>query len=424
MNLLIQKATIIDPNSDYNGQTLDVWIKEGTIEAIGKNLDTNGKELIRVDNSYLSIGWLGMSVQTGDPGFEHREDLNSVATAARRGGFTAIACLPNTNPAIQDKSNILYLKNSTKGGIVDFYPIGAVTYECGGQDLTEMLDMSAAGAVAFSDGKKGIQNSGLMMRALQYVKAFDGLIINQPYDANITLEGQMHEGVHSISLGMKGIPNLAEDLMVQRDIFLTEYTNSRLHLSNISSKESVDLIRRAKTKGIDITASVPITNLVFLDEDLLEFDTNFKVFPPLRSKEDQKALKEGLIDGTIDLISTNHVPLEEEVKKLEFAYAKFGAIGLGATFPASNMVLGQVLGVTGLVEKLAYKTRKILNIAMPSITVGQAANLTLFDNTTTWILNRKNIYSKSKNSPFIGQEFRGKVWAVINNGRSDLFHSL
>ena len=240
---------------------------------------------------------MDVGTQVGDPGFEHREDLRTASKAAAAGGFTAIVPHPNTMPTIHSKSEVNYLKNKTEGDLVDFFPIGAISRDCEGKDITEMYDMHESGAVAFSDGQKTLQNSGLMMRALQYVKAFDGLVMNHPSDKALSQEGQMHEGKVSTSLGMKGIPSIAEELMVQRDLYLAEYTESRLHLFNISSERSVELLKNAKAKGIDVTASVPVLNLIYDETAIAEFDVNYKVLPPLREKSDIKALKRGIKNG-------------------------------------------------------------------------------------------------------------------------------
>jgi dihydroorotase len=265
MQLLIKKATIIHPDSPHNGQQMDVLIKDGIIAKIGKRVTSDEGQVIDSQGIHISAGWLDVGVQVCDPGYEHREDLESVAAAAMAGGFTGIATQPNTDPTVHSKSQVLYLKNNTRDGLVDFYPMAAVSQDCEGKDITEMIDMYHAGAVAFTDGENSIQDNGMMMRALQYVKTFDGLVINHPHDKSVATGGQMHEGMMSTSLGMKGIPNLSEDLMVVRDLFLAEYTNSKLHLSNISTAYAVDLVRRAKRKGVKVTASVAALNLAFTD---------------------------------------------------------------------------------------------------------------------------------------------------------------
>lgn len=416
MNILIRKATVIDPNSPYHGKVVDVYIEGDKITSIGSDLKRKADKVVEVEGAMVSPGWLDMGVQVGDPGYEHREDLRSVTAAAAAGGFTAIGAQPNTFPAVDGKTEVAYLKQHSRGKLVDILPIGAITAKCQGKDITEMIDMHHAGAVAFSDGNHSIADNGMILRALEYVKAFDGIIIHQPLDHALAFEGQMHEGVVSTSLGMKGIPNLAEDLMVQRDIYLAQYADSRLHLANLSTSHAVELVRRAKAKGLKVSCSVAALNLAFDDRALVEFDSNYKVLPPLRGNEDIEALKQGLKDGTIDLISSNHVPLEEEAKKLEFPYADFGAIGLETTYALVNTHLEGVLSQTELVEKLTTNSRRIFNLEEVIVREGAKANLTIFHPQEQWTIQQKDIFSKSANCPLIGHTLKGRIVGVINNG--------
>ncbi|MBK9488962.1 MAG: dihydroorotase [Haliscomenobacter sp.] len=416
MNFLLRKATVIDSNSPYHGKVVDIFIEGDKITSIGSELKRKADQVIEIEGIHVSPGWVDIGVQVGDPGFEHREDLRSVSAAAASGGFTAIGAQPNTYPVVDGKTEVAYLVQHSRGKLVDILPIAAITAKCQGKDITEMIDMHHAGAIAFSDGNHAIADNGMILRALEYVKAFDGIVINQPLDRTLAFEGQMHEGVVSTSLGMKGIPNLAEDLMVQRDIYLTQYAESRLHLANLSSQFAVELVRRAKAKGLKISCSVAALNLAFDDRALVEFDSNYKVLPPLRSHEDIEALKQGLKDGTIDLIGSNHVPLEEEAKKLEFPYADFGAIGLETTYALVNTHLEGVLSQTELVEKLAINPRRIFNLEEITVREGAKANLTVFHPHQTWTFERSHIFSKSGNSPLLGKRLKGKVIGVVNNG--------
>jgi dihydroorotase len=417
MQLLIKNATIVHPASKHHGEKADIFIKNGKIEAVGAALKVDGAKVLDAKGACVSPGWFDLGTLTGDPGFEHREDFQSVAKAAAAGGYTALACFPNTEPAVDSKAEVQYVLNHSKGSLVNFYPIGAVSEGCKGKDITEMYDMHAAGAVAFSDGKKPVQDSGLMMRALQYVQPFGGVVLNQPLDKMAAPGGQMHEGVMSTSLGMKGIPALAEELMIQRDIYLAEYTDSWLHIHNISTAGAVELVRAAKAKGLKITASVAAMNVACDDHLLSEFDSNFKVMPPIREESDFLALREGLADGTIDCITTNHTPLDEEAKNLEFPFADFGAIGLETAFGLSWMHLQGVLDVSDLVKKLAIAPREILGLPVPGIASGEPADLTIFDPDLEWTFSKKDIFSKSKNTPFVGWRLRGKVLGVVNNGQ-------
>ncbi len=420
MDLLIKNATIVDPGTSLNGKQKDVLISGGKIAQIGKDIASPKAKQISIEGLHISPGWLDVGVQTGDPGLEHREDLTTVTNAAAAGGFTGIACYPNTVPVTDSKSGILYLKQNSRDLAVDCYPIGALSEGCEGKDIAELFDMHQAGACAFSDGKRSVQHAGLMLRGLLYVKAFDGLVINHPHDKTLAANGQMHEGYVSTTLGLQGISGLTEEIMVQRDIELAEYAQSKVHIANISTALSVEKIKKAKAKGIQVTASVPALNLLFEDGVLSGFDSNFKVLPPLRSKNDIKALKKGLKDGTIDFITSNHVPLEEEAKKLEFPYATFGAIGLETAFAVANTALGETFSLEDLVEKLSIRPRKILGLPMVKIAEGTLANLSLFVPDTPWTVTKEDIRSRSENTPLIGQELKGKVIGIINGRKTVL----
>ncbi len=415
---LIKNATIIDPNASQNGNSVDILVKEGRIAEIDKNIKDNSVTLISAPNLQVSPGWLDIGAQVGEPGFEHREDLQSVTAAAASGGFTALACFPNTDPAIHSKSEVSFLKNNAQ--LVDFHPIGALSRDCAGENLAEVYDMAASGAVAFSDGAKSIASAGLMKRGLEYLKGIDGLIINHPNDYSLSKGGQLHEGEVSTKLGMKGIPALAEILMLKRDLDLLQYTNSRLHVHNVSTAASVQLIKKAKAQGLKVTASVSIMHLIFDHTAVENFDPHYKLSPPLREKTDVKALLKGIKDGVIDVINSNHTPLEIEAKKLEYSYADEGIIGLETVFPLLNTYCNKQLTTEAMVNLLAIQPRVILNLPIPTITKGAQANLTLFQSEEAWTLTKKAIRSKSKNTPFIGQEFTGKVLGIINGAFSSL----
>ena len=421
MKSLLKKVRIIAPESSYDGESMDILInEEGTIAEIGPVINTAADRTLAFDNAHLAAGLTDVGVQACDPGFEHQEDLSSAAAAAAAGGFTAMAVWPNTHPAIQTKSEVLYIRNQ-KDLLPDIYPIGALSTDCRGEEITEMMEMHDAGAVAFSDGLAPVQNGGLLMRALQYVRTFDGLIINQGLDQSISGNGQIHEGEISTMLGMRGIPSLAEEMMIQRDIQLTRYTNSRLHISNVSTAESVALIRRAKRDGIKVTASVAVLNLLWDHSQLLDFNTNLKTLPPLRRQEDINALKQGLKDGTIDFLSSNHVPLEKEEKEVEFPYAGFGALGLQTAFGASLKALRDTLSLSEIMERWTVIPRRILGLPQPKIQEGTPANLTLFDPDRDWVLEHSDILSRSHNSPFIGSALPGKILAVFNGNQSMVY---
>ncbi len=410
--LLIKNATIIDSRSPLNGKKRDILIQDGRIEKIGTKLTNKKAKVIAHKDLHVSIGWFDIGVHTGEPGLEHREDIQSITNAAAAGGYTSLACFPNTNPTIQTKSDILFFRNQST--LVDIYPVGAVSHNCEGKDIAEMYDMAKAGSIAFSDGVYSIQSSGLMKRSLEYVKGIEGVIINHPHDKELSAGGQIHEGTVSTQLGMKGLLSLSEELMLKRDIDLLAYTDSRLHVHNISTAGSIDLIKTAKKKGLKVTASVAVANLIFDDRAIASFDTNLKVLPPIRTTKDKTALIKAVRDGIIDCITTNHTPLEEEAKKMEFLYADFGMIALESTFAILNTQLIDQIPLPQLIELLAYKSRAAVSLPVPVLETGNTANLTLFSPSLEWTFERSSIRSKSKNTPFIGTSMKGKVLGIIN----------
>ncbi len=411
MNLLIKSAKIIDPNSPHKGEKVDILIENGKIRSIRKNISVPDTKIFKAENLHVSPGWFDMHVNFRDPGYEYKEDLLTGCRAAAFGGFTGVACMPSTNPPIHTKSEVEYIKNKTEGSIVDVYPIGALSCQLEGKELTEMYDMHHSGAKAFSDDKNPVQNSGLLMRALLYVNGFNGLIITHAEDKYISHDGKMNEGETSTSLGLKGMPALAEELMISRNIYLAEYTKSRIHISSVSTAESVDLIRSAKRRKINVTAEVAAYHLALDDSFLHDFDSNYKINPPLRTKADIAALKKGLADGTIDVICSDHSPEDEEMKKREFDDAAFGIIGLETAYSVANTNLSRV----DIISKLAIRPREILNIPVPVIKAGEKANLTLFDPNKKWTFTEADIKSRSKNTPFVGTSFKGKALGIYNN---------
>lgn len=423
MNLLLKRCKIIDPSSAHHDTVQDVFISEGQIKTIGADLKVTADQVVDRAGMELYPGWLDIGVHSGDPGFEHRDDMASIAQAAAAGGFTGIVTFPNTQPTIQSKSEVMYIRQSAKPYLIDVYPAGALTRNCKGEEITEMIDMNRAGAVAFTDGLHPVSHTGVFLRALQYVKTFDGVVIHHAYDHQLAKEGQLHEGYTSTTLGMRGIPSLAEEIMIQRDLSLLAYAQSRLHLHCISTAAAVDLVREAKKKGLKVTASVAYLNLIFTDEDLVGFNSALKVLPPLRSKSDQEVLLAGLVDGTIDSICTNHVPLEDEKKKLEFSYADFGASGLQTLYSGLRTRLGDQISSAVLADKLAHGPREVLGIDPVSISEGASAQLTICLPDDHWSLERSNNQSKSQNNPFWKGIMKGKILGLVNGQQSMIFES-
>ncbi|MDP1743978.1 MAG: dihydroorotase [Bacteroidota bacterium] len=418
MNILIKSAHIIDSKSPYNGKVVDVLIENGMIRSIkSKIVPQKNVKIIEAKNLHLSAGWLDMQVSFCDPGFEHKEDLNSGINAAIAGGYTGVAVVSSTNPPIHSKGDVQYIKNKTVNSIVDVHPIGTLSYRQEGKDISEMYDMQQAGAVAFSDDKKPITDAGLLMRALLYSQNFGSLIITHCDEKSISQDGKMNEGITSTVLGLKGIPALAEELMVGRNIFLAEYTNAPIHISNISTQKSVSLVKQAKANGLKITASINAYNIALDDTALLGFDSNYKLNPPLRIKSDMEALRKGLADGTIDAITSDHRPQDIESKDIEFDYASNGMIGLESAFGLINTNKGKIKLET-IIDALTTNPRTILKLEQPKIAEGQQANITLFDPEAEWIFDKKSIRSKSANTPFIGTKFKGKVIGIINKKQS------
>lgn len=363
----------------------------------------------------LSVGWFDLGTSIGDPGLEHKEDLVSGARAAASGGFTEIAMLPNTYPAVQTKNEISYLTQENDTRLVQIHAMASVTKNNKGEELTEMIDLHEAGAVAFTDGLKPIWHTDILLKALQYLQKFDGILIDHPEDNWLSLFGQMHEGVNSTRLGLKGMPRIAEEIVVSKHLELINYAGGRLHFSRISTAKSVELLKAAKRKlkvSCDVAAYQPL-----MDDSLLsDFDSNFKVNPPLRERVDNEALIRGLKDGTIDVLCSGHQPHDEESKNLEFDLAEFGIINL-QTFAANLTALSKNVDWDVLIEKITVGPRRVLNLEIPSIEEDVRANLTLFDPDRSWVFNESSNYSKSKNSPWFGKELRGKAVAIFNNSK-------
>lgn len=417
MKLLIKSAVVVSKGHPLNGKQTDILIENGVITSISNNIESKDAEVFTADNLHVSIGWMDMRANFCDPGFEHREDLITGLKAAAKGGFTAVALVPSTQPPVHSKSQVEYILKNTQGAITEVFPMGCISQNREGKDMAEMYDMKLAGAVAFTDDKRPIENAGLLLRALQYNKIFNGLVINFAEDKSIAGDGKVNEGITSTKLGLKGIPALAEELMIERDIYLAEYADAPLHFTCISAARSVAIIKKAQQKGLKITADVAAHNLYFDDSVLESFDSNYKVKPPFRTQADIAALIEGIKDETIAVICSDHTPLEIEMKDREFDHAGFGIIALQTAFSTANEALKNKVKLEDWLETITRNPRKILGIEIPEIKEGAIANLTLFNPDLNWELKTDDIVSKSKNTPFIGKKLIGKALAILNKGQ-------
>jgi dihydroorotase len=415
MNILIKQATIVDSDSSHNGRVVDILIEKGVITQIKKSITPEkGIKTVEAEGMHVSAGWLDMQVNFCDPGYEHKETLSNGLKSAAKGGFTSVCLMSGTNPPLHNKAQIEYVANRTKDNLVDVLPIGTLSHNQEGKDLSEMYDMKLSGAVAFSDYKKSTKDAGLILRALQYSQNINSFIITHCDDKTISHDGLVNEGVTSTKLGLKGIPALAEEIMLQRNIQILEYTGGKMHIPTISTKGSVELIKKAKAKKLNITCGVAAYNLLLDDSELEGFDTNYKVNPPLRTKEDVDALKKGLADGVIDVIVSDHAPQDIESKDLEFDLADNGMIGLESCFGVLNTALSSKLSLENIVDALTKNPRSILGLDAVSIKEGAEANLTLFNPTKKYVFEKSHIVAANKNSGIVGKELKGEVLGVFN----------
>lgn len=413
MNLLIKSATIVDPKSDFHKQTCDILIEDGKISEIAEQIqNASSFQELKLKDLHVSAGWFDSSVSFGEPGYEERETIVNGLKTAAYSGFTDVAVNPNTYPVIDCYADISFLKSKSQGNAVNLYPIGALTKNSEGEDLAELFDMKSAGAVAYSDYQKPIGNPNLMKLALQYASNFDGLVNSFPQESKISGLGVVNENITSTSLGLKGNPALAEELQIARDLFLLEYTGGKLHIPTISSAKSVELIRDAKAKKLDVTCSVAIHNLILTDEVLTTFDTRFKVLPPLRTQIDCDALIEGLNDGTVDMVTSDHNPIDIEHKKIEFDYAKYGTIGLETAFGA----LMNIFSLDKTIDLLT-KGKERFHIKSSTIEVDQKAKLSFFHPTPSYTFQKEMILSTSKNAIFENYQLKGIVYGIFSNNQ-------
>ena len=411
MNALLKSAKILDERSDFNNKIQDILIADGRILKIGDTLKNPKKfQVIDFDNLHISQGWFDSSVCFGEPGYEDRETIKNGLNVAAKSGFTSVALQANTQPVMDQHSAIAFAKAQSYNTATRLLPVGALTVNSEGTHLAEIYDMSMAGSVAFGDYKKSISNSNILKIGLQYASNFGGLIQSFPQESKIAESGVMNENISSTKLGLKGNPELAEILQVGRDLDILEYTGGKLHIPTISTAKSVELLRAAKAKGLDVSCSVAIHNLIFKDSDIENYNTNFKVNPPLRTSTSIKALIEGVKDGTIDMVTSDHNPIAIEDKKVEFDFAAFGTIGLESAFGALNAVFS-----TKKTIDILTSGKRRFGIENASINIGNSCNITLFNPEITYKFENDHIASKSKNSMFIGSPLKGAVYGVIAN---------
>ncbi len=419
-DLLITGGTLLNLESGETRRA-DLRISEGRIVEIGEDLESNGVDTFDAAGKLISPGWIDMHVHLREPGQEHKETIATGCRAAAFGGFTAVACMPNTDPPIATRDVVEFVIKRAESTPVDVYPIAAVTKGRKGEALAELGDMADGGAVAFSDDGSPIQNAGLMRRALEYAATIGKPILQHCEDLTLNAHGQMHEGAVATRLGVSGIPALAEEVMIARDTLLAAYTGGRVHVCHISTGGAVDLVRMAKERGVEITAEVAPHHFALTDEEVERtgYDTHTKMHPPLRTAEDVEAIKEGLKDGTIDAIATDHAPHATFEKEVEFNAAPFGILGLETCWGliGRELIEPGVLDVATAVHKLTVAPRAILDLPQVRIEKGETANLTIFDADTKWTFEERHIRSKSRNTPFVGAQMVGRAWAIYNKGQ-------
>ena len=413
MSIILKSAKVINAESKYNGTKQDILISEGKIVKIAKSIIDKNATIINIKNLHVSNGWFDSSVSFGEPGLEERETIENGSDVASKSGFTGILLNSNTNPVADNQTDISFIKLKSKNSICNIYPLGALTISSKSVEMAELFDMKNSGAVGFYDYKKPILNSNLLKTSLLYSQSFDSVIMSFPMDKLIAKNGIINEGKISVSYGVKGIPNFSEEIQINRDLHILEYTGGKLHIPTISTKNSLDLIKKAKSKGLNVSCSVAIHNLIFNEEKLKDFDTRFKVLPPLRSEKDRLALIKGVKNGEIDLVTSDHCPIDIENKKTDIYNAKFGTIGLESFFGALNSLF-----TTEETVEILTKGREIFNIETIQFKEGSTANLSLFTVDDEYEFSKENILSKSKNSAFLGIKMKGRPIGIINSNKT------
>ncbi len=409
MNVLLRSARIIDSNSRYHKQVKDILIQNGMIVKIGKALEVpKNVKIVELKNLHVSAGWFDSSVSLGEPGYEERENIIHGLEVAAKSGFTKVAINPNTNPFIDNKSAVEFLIQKSSGSAVTLYPIANLTQKAEGRELAELFDMQNSGAIAFGDYNKSVDNVNLLKIALLYAQNFDGLVLSFPQDESIGAHGFVNESEQTTRLGLNAIPNLSEELQVSRDLAVLEYTGGKLHIPTISTSKSVQLIKNAKKKGLDVTCSIAAHHMFMTDEEIKSFDANYKVTPPLRTAKDVKSMIKGVHEGVIDMIVSDHNPIDIENKNVEFEKGVYGTIGMESLFGSIHKNLELETAITCLTENPCRR----FNLPVSVIEEDQMADITLFDPAAEYIFEESDIKSKSKNSAFLGKALKGRAYGI------------
>jgi dihydroorotase len=408
--LIIKQATLVHPQGPNHLKTTDILVENGIIKQLGHIIPQDADQVYEADNLHVSPGWFDTSVCLGEPGYEDRETLANGLLVAALSGFTGVAVQPNTIPVADNQSVIRLIKQASKNTATEAYPIGTLTKESAGKDMAELLDMQEAGAIAFGDYQKNLSNANLLKIALQYAQDFQALIIAFSMDEHLKGKGVVNEGITATRLGLKGIPGLAEEIMIARNLAILEYTGGQLHLPTLSTIGSLELVKKAKDKGLQVSCSVSISQLGLHDGVLDGFDTRYKLMPPLRDEATQNALRKAVKEGLMDCVTSDHNPMNIEHKKIEFDLAVDGSIGLESAFGVMNSLFGLETTIQQLING-----RNIFGMNNPQLQEGATANLTLFNPEGQWTFEKQHILSKSKNAAFLGKEMKGKVYGVYNN---------
>jgi len=421
MKVLLKSVRIVDKNHPSNGKLVDILINGGKIEKLAKQIKaTGGENLIKEKGLCVSRGWIDLLANFQDPGFEHKEDIQSGLKAAAAGGFTRVCVSPITEAVRDAKDQIHYLIKQSSASAVELLPYASLSKKAEGEDLSEFYDLKSAGAVAFTDDRRSIKNPNLLKNALLYSRSMDALVINFPYQTDLSPDGVVNEGEQSTKLGLKGIPTLAEELMVRRDLYLQEYCGGKLHFSTLSSEKSIEMVAAAKKKGVSVSCDLPSYQLLLSDEELSTYDTRFKTMPPLRSKKEIKEVIKAIKAGKVDALSSNHLPEDIDSKKKEFDLASFGVINLQTAVPAAITALAEHLSIDSIIALFTSGPARILGIQLPEIKEGEQANLTLFKADEEFTFGKEQVLSKSKNSPFFNRTLKGKVFGIIHGKQIEL----